>query len=379
MIYKPYCFIYNKLLVVFMVNYEEQIKQLEEEIKKTQYNKATQHHIGLVKAKIANLKEKQQARSKGGKTIGYDVRKTGDGTAIIVGFPSVGKSTLLNHLTDASSPVGHYAFTTLKVFPGVMHYKYAKIQILDVPGIVKGAASGTGRGREVLSTMRSADLALIMIDVNHPEHYDILIKEVYDTGLRLNEKKPDVIIKKTARGGIRIGKTVRLDMMEETIELILKEFRINNADVLIRSRINEDQLIDVIEGNRIYIPSITILNKIDTVSKAKVKYIKKKINADIAISAEKSDLNELKELIFKKLNLIRIFLKEPGNEADMEVPLIMFNDCKIRDVCRKLHKDFEAKFRFARIWGKSVKFLGMKIIKLDHKLQDKDILELHIK
>lgn len=363
-----------------MVNYEEQIKQFEDEIRKTQYNKATQHHIGLVKAKIAKLKEKQQSRGKkSGKKESYDVRKTGDGTVIIVGFPSVGKSTLLNNLTDASSPVGHYAFTTLKVFPGVMKYKHAKIQILDVPGVVKGASIGKGRGREVLSTMRSADLALILIDVNNPEHYNVLVNEIYGTGLRLNEEKPDVRIKRTSRGGIKIGKTVKLIMKNDTIQSILKVFRINNADVLIRSKINEDQLIDVIEENRIYIPAITVLNKIDTVSKSKVRYVKKKIKADIAISAEKKEhLNELKELIFKKLNLIRVFLKEPGKQADMKEPLIMFKDCTIGDVCRKLHKDFETKFRFARAWGKSVKFDGQKILKLIHVLKDRDVLELHI-
>ena len=50
-----------------MVNYEEEIKALQDQISKTQYNKATQHHIGLVKAKIARLREKSAARSKGGK------------------------------------------------------------------------------------------------------------------------------------------------------------------------------------------------------------------------------------------------------------------------------------------------------------------------
>src|SRR3989338_4472014 len=91
-LFKSYYFIYVKLLIIYMVNYEEQIKQLEDEIRNTQYNKATQHHIGLTKAKISVLKDKQLARSKGGKKEGYDVRKTGDGTVIIIGFPSVGKS-----------------------------------------------------------------------------------------------------------------------------------------------------------------------------------------------------------------------------------------------------------------------------------------------
>src|SRR3989344_1830958 len=130
-----------------MVDYLQKIKELEDELKKTKYNKATQGHIGIVKAKLAMLKEKQTSRSqkKTGKSeYGYTVRKSGDATILLLGFPSTGKSTILNKLTDAKSEVAAYAFTTLTVIPGVMEYKQAKIQILDVPGIVRGAASGRG-------------------------------------------------------------------------------------------------------------------------------------------------------------------------------------------------------------------------------------------
>ena len=126
------------------------IAELEEELSKTKYNKKTQGHIGLVKARIARLKEERVRRaSSKGKSEGYSVKRTGDATAIIVGFPSVGKSTLLNAITNAKSKIGHYAFTTLTCIPGLMMHKHAKIQVLDVPGIVQGAASGKGRGREV--------------------------------------------------------------------------------------------------------------------------------------------------------------------------------------------------------------------------------------
>src|SRR3989338_8783451 len=104
-----------------MADYDKQVKDLEDELTKTKYNKRTQKHVGLVKAKIAILKEKQVTRSAGkGKTEGFTVRKTGDGTVIMVGFPSVGKSTLLNAITNAISPVGAYAFTTLTCIPGLM-------------------------------------------------------------------------------------------------------------------------------------------------------------------------------------------------------------------------------------------------------------------
>ena len=119
-----------------MATIEEQIKELEEQISKTKYNKATEGHIGKLKAKIARLNEEEEKRraSKGGNTKGFYVKKAGNATVALVGFPSVGKSTLLNQLTGAKSEVGAYHFTTLDVVPGVMVYNHAKIQILDMPG-----------------------------------------------------------------------------------------------------------------------------------------------------------------------------------------------------------------------------------------------------
>ncbi|HGJ65164.1 TPA: GTP-binding protein, partial [bacterium] len=248
-----------------MPEYNDEIKDLEEKISKTKYNKSTQHAIGLMKAKLAKLKEKEDSRGSGTKkNEGYDVRKSGDGTVILIGFPSVGKSTLLNDLTNAESKTAAYAFTTLTVVPGTMIYNDAKIQILDVPGIVKGAASGIGRGKEVLSVMRSADLALIIVDVNQPDHYSALLKEIYDANIRINKDKPDVKIVKTMTGGLKIASTVKLTKIDfETVKIVMKEFKIINADVVIRSNIDVDELIDVIEGNKKYIPALTIINKID--------------------------------------------------------------------------------------------------------------------
>ena len=360
-------------------NYDK-IKELEEELKKTPYNKRTQHHIGLVKAKIALLRKKELSRGKKGSSTGYSVRKTGDGTVILVGFPSVGKSTILNALTNANSPVGSYAFTTLTVIPGVLNYKFAKIQILDVPGIVQGASIGRGRGKEVLSTIMSADLVVFVVDALHPEHYDVIKKEVRNTGIRVNQKKPDVKIVKTAKGGINIGTTVKLTKTaKETLKAVLKEFKINNADVVVRTDITVDQMIDVIEGNKKYIPAIVVVNKIDAVSDDVLEDIKKKLKPDVLMSASKGvGVEELKESIYNSLGLMQIFLKEPGKEADMKEPMIVFKGFTLKDLCLKLHKDFVDKFRFARIWGNSVKFDAQRIVNLRHKLKDKDIIELHI-
>ncbi|MBW2982098.1 50S ribosome-binding GTPase [Candidatus Woesearchaeota archaeon] len=362
----------------------ERIRELEEEISKTKYNKRTQHAIGLMKAKLAMLKERALQRSSAGKARGDDrftVRKTGDGTVVLLGFPSVGKSTLLNKLTKAKSDVGTYAFTTLSAVPGMMEYKFAKIQIIDVPGIVSGAASGRGRGKEVLGIIRNADLIMILVDAIYPEHYNAILKEIYETGVRINQKKPDVRITKKPRGGIGIGATIKLTKIDKkTVTEIAREMKIANADILIRTDINADELIDIIEGNKKYTKALTIITKIDLVDETKLNEIKKKIKPDVVVSAEKEiGIEELREKIYERMGFIRIFLKEVNKPADMEEPLIMFKGCTIKDVCEKLHRDFVDKFKFARVWGKSAKFDGQIFHKMDKELIDKDILELHIK
>jgi hypothetical protein len=361
----------------------ERIKELEEELRKTKYNKRTQHAIGLLKARLAVLKERALQRASVGKAKGderFSVRKSGDATVILVGFPSVGKSTLLNKLTNAKSDTANYAFTTLRAVPGILEYNFAKIQIIDVPGIVSGAASGRGRGKEVLGMLRSGDLILILVEALHPEHYDAILKEIYEAGVRINEPRPDVKITKKDRGGIAVATTVKLTKIDaKTIADIAREMGLNNADILIRSDISADQLIDVIRGDRAYIKSLTVITKSDLVDSSMLENLKAEIKADMAVSAESGDgIEELKQKIYETMGFIKVFLKEVNKKPDMDEPLIMFRGSTIRDVCLKLHKDFVDKFRFARVWGRGAKFNGQVFRRLDKELCDGDILELHI-
>jgi len=364
-----------------MVEYESKIKEFEDELRNTPYNKRTQHAVGLLKAKIARLRDKELKRSsKGGSGYSYAVRKSGDASVVLVGYPSVGKSTLLNALTNAESDIGSYAFTTLDVIPGLLEYKHAQIQILDVPGILRGAALGKGRGREVLSVVRNSDMVLYLVDVNHPSNYPVLKKEIYDAGIRTNTTHPDVKITKKARGGISIGTTLRLTKLtKKTINSILREYRISNADVVIRHDITADQLIDCIEDNKHYIPGITVITKADLVTQKKLADVVAKVKPDISISAEKREnIEKLKALIFRKLDFIRIFCKETGKKADMDVPLIMKRKSTVRDACIKLHKDFVKNFKCSKIWGPSSRFPGQRL-GLRHVLKDKDVVEIQVR
>ena len=355
---------------------EEQIKEIEEEILSTQKNKATEHHIGKLKAKIARLRaEIEKHRSSGGKGKGFSIKKSGDATVALVGFPSVGKSTLLNQLTDAYSEVGHYEFTTLDVIPGMMIYRGARIQLLDLPGLISGASIGKGKGREILSALRNADLLLLMIEAGRIYEFNIITKELYDAGLRLNTHKPDVIIRKTGQGGIIIHTPTSLDLSIKTIKAIASEY-VTNAEITIRENITEDQLIDIFIDNRKYLPAIVVLNKIDRYNREELSHIIEKFREwrIIPISAKKGEgLNELKQIIFDTLELIRVYMKPQGKKPDFNEPLILRRGETVEDVCSRLHRDFKNRFRYAQVWGRSAKYPGQKI-GLEHKLEDEDIL-----
>ena len=79
----------------------QKIAEIEYEMSRTQKHKGTEQHLGLLKAKLAKLKREliEPSRSGGGGQEGFDVKASGDARVGLIGFPSVGKSTLLTQLT----------------------------------------------------------------------------------------------------------------------------------------------------------------------------------------------------------------------------------------------------------------------------------------
>ena len=347
------------------------IKEIEDELAKTKYNKATQGHIGKLKAKLAILKT-QKTKGGGKKGWGYGLRKHGDATVILVGFPSVGKSTLLNAISNAESKVGAYDFTTITVVPGVLEHNGAKIQVLDIPGVITEGASGKGRGREILSVVRIADLIILVVDPRNPQYQlEVMENELNITGIRINKRPPNVRVVEKSTGGMRIRSGSK-KVPEAVAKEILGQFKCLNADVIIGKNVTTDDLIDHFMKNRVYLPAIVVLNKCDrgddfSVSKNFIK-----------VSAQNgTNINEFKELIWKKLGLKRIFLKKIGKKADLKEPMIVKGKITVKDICRNIHGGLVRKLDYAKIWGPSVKYDGQRV-GVDWELEDEDIVELHM-
>ncbi|CAG8464623.1 15593_t:CDS:10 [Acaulospora morrowiae] len=354
----------------------EKITEIEKEISRTQKNKATEYHLGLLKAKLAKYRVQllEPSKSGGAKGDGFDVMKSGDARVALIGFPSVGKSTLLNKLTKTHSEAGAYEFTTLTCIPGKIEYNGANIQLLDLPGIIEGAAQGKGRGRQVIAVARTADLILMMLDATKSDQQrPLLERELEAVGIRLNTEKPNVYFKVKKGGGISFNSTVKLTYLnEKMVYHILHDYKIFNAEVLVRQDITVDEFIDVVLGNRKYIKCC--YNKIDSIVMEELDRLAHEPNT-IVISCELDlNLDYLVEQIWKHLNLLRVYTKKRGEFPDFDGGLIVRKNSTVEHVCHAIHRSLSEEFRYALVWGVSTKHNPQRV-GLSHVIEDEDVIQ----
>ena len=150
-----------------------------------------------------------------------------------------------------------------------------------------------------------------------------------------------------------------------------------SADVVIRQDITQDQFIDVVVGNRRYLPALVLLNKCDLVDKKFVDGVRKGLGTpSVEISADSgAGLDALREKVYSSLRLIRIYTKTRFEETDLSAPLILREGATVGDMCDRIHRGLRVGFRHSFVWGKSAKFPGQKV-GIDHMLIDGDIVNI---
>ena len=368
----------------------EKIKEIELEMSRTQRNKATEYHLGTLKARLAKLRTQLLEPGGGGgakEGEGFDVAKAGDARVALIGFPSVGKSTLLSALTGTASTAAAYEFTTLTCIPGNVFVHGTKIQLLDLPGIIEGAAQGKGRGRQVIAVAKSSDLVLMVLDAGkegEKNHRAILEAELESVGLRLNREPPNIYFRRKKTGGVKFASMLPLTRLgpepAKTVHNILHEYKIHNADVLFREDAGVDDFIDVIEGNRKYVRCLYVWNKIDTVTIEDVDRLAREPNS-VVISASPAlrlNLDRLVERMWEALRLTRVYTKKRGAPPDLVEPVVMTagrHGCTVEAFCKHIHRDIIRTFKFALVWGRSTKH-SPQSVGLAHALEDEDVVQI---
>lgn len=366
----------------------EKIAAIEHEMSITQKNKATTTHLGSLKAKLCALRREllNPEKAGGGKQPGFEVQRYGNSRVALIGFPSVGKSSLLQALTGVESEVAAYEFTTLTCIPGVIYYNDAKIQLLDLPGIIMGAAQGKGRGRQVIATARSSDMIIMVLDATKDDaQRQMLTKELEDVGIRLNKYHPKISITRTKTGGLKYNSTVPVSILtREMCHSILQQYKLFNVDVVIHEDASIDDFIDVLEeagsAPRVYLKCLFVYNKIDMLSIEQVDTLARQPFTVVISVRSKMNLDGLLERIWQELALVRVYTKKKGLFPDFKDPLIMTPQrgnkaLTVENAVGMLHKSLLEDFKSALVWGTSVR-LSPQICGRTHELRDEDVMQM---
>lgn len=276
--------------------------------------------------------------------------------------------------------------------PGVLKYKGSKVQVLDLPGIIEGAAHGAGRGKEVIAVARSADAILIVLDAGKEglqKHREILERELETVGIRLNQRRPDVTVsKRKAGGGVHFSSTVPQPHLgpepEKLVTQILREYKVTSADVLAREEITVDQLVDVVQGNREYKPCLYLYNKIDTVTIEEIDQLARmphslvgSVHMGFNILGPDED-DYLKQKMWEYLGLTRIYTKRKGSPPDLDEPVILSEirrGTTVKSLCGNISSELLRDFNYALVWGTSAKHAPQRC-GLTHTLEDQDVVQI---
>ena len=358
----------------------EKSKYLEAYISSIPKHKGTEKERGVLKRKLALLRESIEKKAKSGGKKDINVRKQGAGQIVFAGFPNAGKSSLLCEITNADVRVASYAFTTVKPNVGMLEIENVSLQLVDLPGLISGAAENKGMGKRFLTIMRNADVIAFFLAVDDKplERLETLMHEFDGAGIRMNQEKPDVRVNKKERGGVNIlGAHLLRCSKQDTIETC-RDFGIVNADVRVNRPMGLEEFVDAIDKSTVWKKAFVILNKTDLAKPVDVKRITKLIKARYGLPTlpisvtEHKNLQGLKQAIWDICGLMRVYtITNPHSD-----PLVIPQGSSILEAATRIHSDFAEKFKYARVWGKSAKYDGQRVGK-GHVLQDGDVMELN--
>jgi len=368
---------------------DDQIFHLERFLGVCVKHKGVEKHLAMAKTKLKKLKAQKAKLTQAKKGSGekWLVPKGEDAQIAIIGSVNSGKSSVLNELAKSEAArVGSYPFTTVKPEVGSLTTNGARLQLVELPALVKGSVKGEMSGKLVLAGIRNADCVLITIDLSKDPvgQLQLIFDEINKGKIRLNVIKPPVSIEKVGSGNIQVFNEHFFE--GEGKDAVIEILRGNgylNAIVRFHAPVTLNQFLDAIDDKTIsYLPAIIIATKGD-IEGSKLNYEKllnfiKESNLDFQVIptsvSQKEGFDGLDELIFSQLGKIRVFTKNAKGDIS-ERPIILRKGSTVENAIEVLSKKMLKFFRFTRIWGRSAKFDGEKV-GLDRILQDGDVIQV---
>jgi len=303
---------------------EEKILAVERMLAVMPKHKGTDHLKADLRRKLSKLKEAPAKKGKGKRVDIFYIQRTGVGQVVLLGTPNCGKSSIVGALTNAKVNVADFPFATAAPVPGMMKFEDIQIQLVDMPPVT---ADSIIPGQ--VGTYRNCDLIAIVIDLsaNVTEQLRICLDFLESRSLLIDGQTP-------AADG---------------------------------------------HGNVLGKKAFCICTKCDIAKPDALETLKKSCRYPfefVEVSVENGErMGKLSEVLFRKLNIIRVYAKPPGKKPDMDEPFTLPADSTVMDMATAIHRELAEKLKFARIWGTGV-YDGQNAQR-NHVLNDKDIIELH--
>ena len=303
----------------------EKVVALEAMLAIMPHHKGTDKLRAGLRKRLSKLRDEQEQRKGGSRGALFSVKREGAGQMALVGVPNAGKSQLVAALTNAEPEVGDYPFTTQRPQAGMAPFENIQIQLVDLPPL-----SAEHTEHWAFNIMRGADALLLVLNLSQDPVTELeTILEILKgqriclLGHAQDDAEPGSYIKRW----LVVGNKADLPASEENAAIFQELY-----------------------GERF---PLTMLS-----------------------AKEGAGVEGLRGRIFALLDCLRVYSKRPGHEADLSAPVILQQGSTVLDLAKDIHKDFFAKFQYARIWG-SGKFDGQRVQR-DYRLQDGDIIELHM-
>ncbi|MCL6613493.1 MAG: 50S ribosome-binding GTPase [Firmicutes bacterium] len=304
---------------------EEKILALEEMLAVIPKHKGTEKLQAEIKARLAKLRQAGERPSAGKGGDPFHVPREGAGQAALVGFPNVGKSSLLAALTRARPAVGDYPFTTLVPQAGMMAFEDVQIQLVDTPPLTAEEMPAGLAG-----TLRLADVLLLVVDLGSEDCLDQLegtLNQLYRRRILREENTEPAPNTKTLAKCILLGNKLDAPGADERLALLAEAAP----------------------------PGLALL----------------------PISArEGTGLDLLPGRVFGLLDVIRVYSKVPGKDVDRSAPFVLKRGSTVLEMAAAIRRDFPERLKTARVWG-SARFPGQSVPR-DYVLADGDVVELHV-
>jgi len=153
-------------------------------------------------------------------------------------------------------------------------------------------------------------------------------------------------------------------------------YRIHNADVHARGACDVDDLVDVIEGSRVYVPAIYVINKVDQITLEELNVMAKLPHYCPVCAYLEWNLDGLVEMMWEYLGLTRVYTKPKGKLPDWDEPVVLAKaNPTVEDFCNRIHRTLAKQFKHALVWGASVKHRPQRVGR-DHVLADEDVVQI---